>query len=134
MREELLNVLMHCFLQAKSVKEYDEERVLREVLRLLTDQKDKVKNVAIETFVVFTHLRGFHHLKAQLQQIVDQYTFGILLNRLEANLVPFIDQEGSLVMPYIDNYESSSVYINESSLVLPNLSRRDSSAHSAHLL
>lgn len=58
-REELLNVIMHCFLQAKSVKEYDSQKLLLAILQLLTDQKDKVRNVAIETFVVFCTLRGF---------------------------------------------------------------------------
>jgi len=105
--------------------------VLLSILQLLTDVKEKVKNVAIETFVVYASLSKKKDLENYVSRMVDQYTFGILMNRLEAGLAPYIDDDGALVMPYINNYEASSLLINESSLMLPNLSRRDSSTHSA---
>jgi hypothetical protein len=116
------------------VAEFDPSKVLLSVLQLLTDTKEKVKNVAIETFVVYSSLFVVKaDLETYVSQMVDEYTYDILTNRLEAGMVPYIDNEGALVMPYIDNYEASSIMINDSSMVLPNLSRRDSSTHSASI-
>ena len=83
--------------------------------------------------MVYASLSKDPELDTKVAQMVDVYTFDILMNRLEAGMAPLIDDEGALVMPYIDNYEASSILVNESSMLLPNLSRRDSNTHSASI-
>jgi len=52
-REELLNVLMRCFLLSRNFYEFDAYKVTEAILTLFTDPKERVRILAIETIVAY---------------------------------------------------------------------------------
>ena len=55
-REELLNVLILCFLRSKNIFEFDQYSVLEALLRGLDDQKERNRFIALEAIVAFASI------------------------------------------------------------------------------
>ena len=62
-REELLNVLIICFLKSKnieafgnSVYEFDKYKILEVLLQMLDDQKERIRFTALEAIVAFVSI------------------------------------------------------------------------------
>lgn len=57
---------------------------------------------------------------------MDKETYDLLTERMEQEMVPFINQEGALEIPYLENMEIVGQSNNASAMMLPNLSRKES--------
>lgn len=57
-REELLNLLIKCFLKSKDPMEFDAYQILDSILQLFNDTKEKIRNLALEAIAAFASL-GF---------------------------------------------------------------------------
>jgi hypothetical protein len=55
-REELLNVLIMCFLKSKSIYEFDSFVILKTLIRMLEDQKERIRFTALEAIVAFVSI------------------------------------------------------------------------------
>lgn len=55
-REELLNVLIICFLKSKNFQEFDAYRIFETLLRMLDDSKDRIRFTALEAIVAFVSI------------------------------------------------------------------------------
>ena len=72
-REELLNVLIICFLKSKnieaygnSVYEFDQYKILEVLLQMLDDQKERIRFTALEAIVAFVSIGN----KLSAQEII----------------------------------------------------------------
>jgi len=55
-REELLNVLIHCFLKSKNFFEFDSYAILESLLKSLDDSKERNRFIALEAIVAFSSI------------------------------------------------------------------------------
>jgi hypothetical protein len=52
-REELLNVLIICFLKSRNFYDFDAFTVIESLIKLLKDQKERIKLLALEALVAY---------------------------------------------------------------------------------
>lgn len=52
-REELLNVLILCFLKSSDYYEFDSVKVIESIISMLQDPKDRIRMIAMETLVAY---------------------------------------------------------------------------------
>ena len=55
-REEMLNVLIICFLKSKNIFEFDSYAILEALLRALEDPKERNRFIALEAIVAFSSI------------------------------------------------------------------------------
>ena len=127
-REELLNVLIICFLKSRHFFDFDAFQVIESILLLLRDPKERIKLLAIETLIAYASIGNKFSVKEIVYQLVDKSTYEVLSERMELDFLPFINADGALEIPYLDQAEGESQNTNNTSamMVLPALSRRDS--------
>lgn len=101
-REELLNVLMICFLKSRNFYDFDAFLLIEAILKLLRDTKERIKLLAVETLVAYASIGNKFSIKEVVYQVVDKATYDIITERLEEELVPFINDDGALEVPYLE--------------------------------
>lgn len=82
-REELLNIMIICFLKSRNFYEFDAFKVIEGILKLLEDTKDRVRMIAIETLVTYASIGNKLSIREIVFQLVDKYTYDIITHRLE---------------------------------------------------
>lgn len=55
-REELLNLLIKCFLSSNNANEFDSYQILDSILQLFGDTKEKIRNLALEAIAAFASI------------------------------------------------------------------------------
>ena len=55
-REELLNLLIRCFLVSQDPNEFDSYQVVDSVIQLLSDNKNKIRVLALEAIAAFASI------------------------------------------------------------------------------
>lgn len=55
-REELLHLLIKCFLSSQDTKEFDSYQILDSILQLFRDTKEKIRNLALEAIAAFASI------------------------------------------------------------------------------
>lgn len=55
-REELLNIIIICFLKSRNFFDFDAFKVIESILLLLRDQKERVKLLSLETLIAYASI------------------------------------------------------------------------------
>lgn len=55
-REELLNVIIICFLKSKNFYDFNPFQIIEAILRMFGDQKERIKLMALETLVAYSSI------------------------------------------------------------------------------
>lgn len=55
-REELLNLLIKCFLSSVDQNEFDSYQIMDSILQLFNDTKEKIRNLALEAIATFASI------------------------------------------------------------------------------
>ena len=77
-REELLNVLMICFLKSRNFYDFDAFQITEAILKLLEDSKERVKLIAIEALMAYASIGNKFSIKEIVYQLVDKFTYEII--------------------------------------------------------
>lgn len=106
-REELLNVLIICFLKSKNFQEFDAYRIFETLLRMLDDSKDRIRFTALEAIVAFVSIGNKINAKEIINQLADKQISELISERLEASLdmTPYLNENGALELPYLEHIE-----------------------------
>ena len=109
-REELLNVLIICLLKSQSLYDFDSFQICNGIIRLLNDQKERIQLVAMEAIAAFAEIAEKQTVREIVIKIVSAeklspYFVDRIQSRLEMHLPPFINQQGALEFPYLDQLE-----------------------------
>ena len=62
-REELLNVLIVCFLRSRNFYEFDAFKIVEVLLKLLADNKARIKYLALEALACYSSIGNKFSLK-----------------------------------------------------------------------
>ena len=117
-REELLNLLIKSFLRSTDTYEFDSYQILDSILQLFNDNKEKIRNLALEAIAAFASI-GYD---TQINEVLFQMKIGkdicdLIQSRLEYGMFPCINQDGNVEIPYQNenaNYDVDSVAHNMS--------------------
>lgn len=84
-REELLNLLIRCFLVGNTDQsEFDCYQILDSILQLLNDNKEKIRNLALEAIAAFASIGQVNKISEVLFQLnIDKEVCDIVNRRLE---------------------------------------------------
>jgi hypothetical protein len=120
-REEVLELIILCFLEAKNSLEYelliseiDYASLIQRIIKLIHDDKAKVVQIAFEAVATLAHIGDKDEVMKLLRELNDAETLRKLMERIEAECIPKINSEGLLEFPYISNEltTQNSFYIN----------------------
>ena len=113
-REELLNVLIICFLKSKniatygnSVYEFDQYKILEVLLQMLDDQKERIRFTALEAIVAFVSIGNKLSAQEIIYQLGDNSISELIKERLKApaEMSPYLNENGALELPYLEHVE-----------------------------
>jgi hypothetical protein len=106
-REELLNVLIICFLKSRNFYEFDAYKVFEALLQMLDDSKDRIRFTALEAIVAFVSIGNKLSAKEIINQLADKQISELISERLEASadMAPYLNENGALEMPYLEHIE-----------------------------
>lgn len=105
-REELLNVLIVCFLRSRNFYDFDAFKVVEVLLSLLHDSKARIKYLALEALACYSSIGNKFSFFEIVYQLVEADIQEIIAERIEQELFPYINEEGTLQFPFIDNIEN----------------------------
>ena len=115
-REELLNLLIRCFLSSRDQSEFDCYQILDSILQLLNDTKEKIRSLALEAVAAFSSIGPHNKLSEVMFQLnIDKEICEVVAQRLEQGLYPTVSAEtGNIELPYQElfnhqNYDVDSV-------------------------
>lgn len=114
-REELLHLLIKCFLLSHDVQEFDGFQILDSVLRLFNDAKEKIRNLALEAIAAYSSINSKKNIKEILFQLkVEKDLIDIVNHRMDQGMLPFLTPDGALELPFQEqlqnlNYDVDSV-------------------------
>ena len=110
MREELLNVLILCFLRSNNIFEFDSYTILEELLRALEDPKERNRFIALEAIVAFASIGNRLSTKEIIYQLSDKQISELISERLEAaaDMNPYLSSAGVLELPYLEHIEQAT--------------------------
>jgi hypothetical protein len=90
-REELLNVLIICFLKSRSFYDFDAFQVIEAMVKLLRDQKERIQLIALEALVSYSSIGNKFSIKEIIYQLVDKASYEIIAERMDREMFPFIN-------------------------------------------
>lgn len=100
-REELLNLLIKCFLKSQDKNEFDSYQILDSILQLFNDAKEKIRNLALEAIAAFASIGYNTKINEILFQLkVSKDIIDLIKSRMEYGMFPFINKEGLIEIPY----------------------------------
>ena len=113
-REELLNILIKCFLTSGDpASEFDPYQILESIIQLFNDQKEKIRNLSLEAIAAFASMGGRNKIiEIIFHNNVDKEICELISSRLEYGMFPALNPDGSVDIPYSEqfvNYEVDSV-------------------------
>ena len=95
-REELINLLIRCFLTLHDKTEFSSIQVLDSLLQLLIkDQNDKIRSLALESIVAFSSV-FYKSAEKNVAELLCQLTdnkeiFEIINQRIESGMFPYLN-------------------------------------------
>ena len=110
-REELLNLLVRCFLTARDQSEFDCFQILDSILQLLVhDTKEKVRSLALEAVSAFASIGPPNKLSEVMFQLnCDKEVCELVGQRLDQGLWPTLNAEtGNIELPYQELFHQQS--------------------------
>jgi hypothetical protein len=113
-REELLHLLIKCFLSSKEANEFDSYQIMDSILRLFGDKKEKIRNLALEAIAAFASIGDRNQVVDILYKLkVDKDVRELVQSRLEYGMYPVLNQQGNVEIHYQEmnnnNYDVESV-------------------------
>ena len=91
-REELLHLLIKCFLSTKEPKEFDSYQILDSILRLFGDKKEKIRNLALEAIAAFASIGDRKKVNEILYSLkVDKDVRELVQSRLDYGMYPVLN-------------------------------------------
>jgi hypothetical protein len=100
-REELLNLLIKCFLKSQDKTEFDAYQILDSILQLFNDNKEKIRNLALEAIAAFASIGYDKKINEILFQLkVDKDICDLIKTRFEYGMFPLINKDGNVEIPY----------------------------------
>eukprot|EP00347_Sterkiella_histriomuscorum_P009023 403342823 len=141
-REELLNVFILCFLKSRNFYEFDSIQIIESFVLLLNDQKDKVRLMAKEALATYASIGNKFSFKEIIFQICDPTQKQEILDRLDQENIPFINDDGALELPYLEIIDNqireqttiqNSAAVGQTQFALPTLSRRESMSSNSQM-
>lgn len=97
---------------------------------MLKDQKERIKLLSLEALVAYASIGNKFSVKEIVYQLVEQSTYEAIAERMDMELVPFLNPEGALEIPYLDQLEIVAPSNNNSAMIGNVQSRRDSTSYS----
>ena len=58
--------------------------------------------MALETLTAYASIGNKFSIREIIYQLLDKETYEVILERFEQDMVPFINQEGALEVPYLE--------------------------------
>ena len=110
-RDELLHLLIKCFLMAEVPEEcFDPFQILNSILQLFNDNKEKIRNLALEAIAAFASI-GFRNkiLEIMFHNNIDKDICELVSSRLDYGMYPALNQEGNVEIPYQDQFANFDV-------------------------
>ena len=89
-------MLIVCFLRSRNFYDFDAFKVVEALIKLLQDNKQRVKYLALEALVCYSSIGNKFSLKEIVYQLVDQEVYELITERIEQEMIPFINEEGTL--------------------------------------
>jgi hypothetical protein len=80
----------------------------------------------MEALAAYTSIGNKFSVKEIVYQLVDKNVYDLITERIDQEMVPFINQDGALEIPYLDHIDTVGQSNNASAIMLPNVSRRES--------
>lgn len=115
-REELLNLLIKCFLTSQDKNEFDSYQILDSILQLFGDTKEKIRNLALEAIAGYASINDRNKMIEIIFQLnVDKDVRELVQSRLEYGMFPVLNKDGNVEIPYQEfmnqnnNYDVDSV-------------------------
>lgn len=72
-----------CFLKSRNFYEFDAFQVIEGILKLLNDQKERIKLIAQEALIAYCSIGNKFSVKEIVYQLVDKETYDLLTERME---------------------------------------------------
>ena len=102
-REELLNLLIKCFLTSQDASEFDAYQCLDSILQLFNDQKEKIRILALEAVAAYTSITDKQKIiEVMFQLNVNKEFLQLVTQRIDEGMYPTINNEGNIDLPYKD--------------------------------
>lgn len=109
-REELLHLLIKCFLKSQDQNEFDSYQILDSVLQLFSDTKEKIRNLSLEAIAAFASIGQPQKINEILFQLnIEKEICELINSRLEYGMFPTIDQDGNVEIPYQEQFQNYDV-------------------------
>ena len=107
-REELLNLLIKCFLTAADPAEFDSYQILDSIIQLFDDNKEKIRNLALEAVAGYATVIGSQKVSEIMFQLnVSKEFLELVQQRLEEGMFPALNQEGQVELPYKEQFQQN---------------------------
>jgi hypothetical protein len=83
---------------------------LDSILQLFNDQKEKIRNLALEAVAAFASI-GFRNkiVEIMYNNNVEKDICELITSRFDYGMYPVLNQDGMLDIPYQDQYDMDSV-------------------------
>lgn len=100
-------MLIICFLKSKNFYEFDSYQVLEALLKMLDDNKERIRFTALEAIVAFVSIGNKLSAKEIIYQLADKQINELIAERLEASadMNPYLNENGALELPYLEHIE-----------------------------
>ena len=91
-REELLNLLIKCFLSSVDQNEFDSYQIMDSILQLFNDTKEKIRNLALEAIATYASISDRNRISEVMFQLnVEKHICELVQSRLDYGMFPFIN-------------------------------------------
>ena len=100
-REELLHLLIKCFLRSQDQNEFDSYQILDSIVQLFNDTKEKIRNLALEAIAAFASIGDRSKISEVMFQLnVEKDICELVQSRLDYGMFPTLNQDGNVEIPY----------------------------------
>ena len=89
-REETINLFIGGMLNGLDFKDLD---LISQFVKLLDDEKSKIRQATIEAFAVISKLGGREVLEAKIKSLIDEIAFKHISNRLEFPAIAYLKED-----------------------------------------
>ena len=90
-----------------SVYEFDQYKILKVLLQMLDDSKERIRFTALEAIVAFVSIGNKLSAQEIIYQLGDNSISELIKERLQAppEMSPYLNENGALELPYLENVE-----------------------------
>jgi hypothetical protein len=81
--------------------------VIEAILKLFRDQKERIQLLSVEALTAYASIGNKFSVKEIVYQLVDKNIYDYITERLDQEMIPFINQEGALEIPYLEYVDNN---------------------------